>query len=65
VLRIEADRTESYEPIAAYDAWLKKFVPVPIDLGPETDQLFLILFGAGAIRGKRLVRLTEECANKS
>lgn len=34
-----------YEPVARYDSQLQRFVPVPIDLGPESDQVFLILFG--------------------
>ncbi len=36
-----------YEPLARYDAQQQQFVPVPIDLGPEGDQVFLILFGTG------------------
>lgn len=35
------------EPIARYDSQLQSFVPVPIDLGPESDQVFLILYGSG------------------
>ncbi len=36
-----------YEPVARYDAQLQRFVPVQIDLGPEGDQVFLVLFGTG------------------
>ena len=36
-----------YEPLARYDAQLQQFVPVPIDLGPAGDQVFLLLFGTG------------------
>jgi uncharacterized protein (TIGR03437 family) len=46
-LRVRADGSQSAEPLAQYDAALQRFTPVPIDLGPETDQVFLILFGAG------------------
>lgn len=42
--------TQSSEPIAQFDAPSGRFVARPIDLGPETDQVFLILFGTG-IRG--------------
>jgi uncharacterized protein (TIGR03437 family) len=47
VLRLRADGTQSYEPVAQFDQALNKFVPVPIDLGAETDQLVLVLFGTG------------------
>ncbi|MCG3164086.1 MAG: hypothetical protein JMDDDDMK_05558 [Acidobacteria bacterium] len=47
VLRIKANGTQSYEPVAQYDAAQNRFVAVPIDLGPETDQVFLILYGTG------------------
>jgi len=34
----------TYEPVYDFD---KGFAPVPIDMGPETDQLWLLLFGSG------------------
>ena len=46
LLRVSGD-AQLYEPVARYDAELKQFVPEPIDLGPEGDQVFLILYGAG------------------
>jgi uncharacterized protein (TIGR03437 family) len=46
LLRVRGD-AQFYEPVARYDAQQQQFVPVPIDLGPEGDQVFLILFGAG------------------
>jgi len=46
-LRIKADGSQSYEPVAQFDPAQNKFVAVPIDLGPETDQVFLLLFGTG------------------
>jgi uncharacterized protein (TIGR03437 family) len=46
VLRVRGDG-QFYEPVARYDAQLQQFVPEPIDLGPEGDQVFLILFGTG------------------
>lgn len=48
VLRIKADNSQIYESVATFDG--AKFVTSPISLGPDTDQLFLILFGTG-IRG--------------
>ncbi len=46
-LRIKADGSQSYEPVAQFDAAQGKVVAVPIDLGSETDQVFLLLFGTG------------------
>lgn len=46
-LRVKANNAQSYEPVGRFDAQQGKFVPVPIDLGPATDQVFLILYGTG------------------
>ncbi|MGH9837501.1 MAG: kelch repeat-containing protein [Blastocatellia bacterium] len=46
-LRLKADGTQQYEPIARFDSAQNRFVAEPIDLGPETDQVFLVLFGTG------------------
>ena len=46
-LRVKADGSQSYEPVSRFDAAQNRFVSTPIDLGPETDQVFLILFGTG------------------
>lgn len=47
VLRVKADNSQSVDPINQYDTAQGKFVAVPIDLGPPTDQVFLVLFGTG------------------
>ena len=47
VFRIRANGTQAFEPVARFDAAQNKFVAAPIDLGPETDQVFLIFFGTG------------------
>ena len=47
VLRVRADKTQSYEPVARYDAALGRFVTVPIDVGQPGEQLFLVLYGTG------------------
>ncbi|MEP7340765.1 MAG: DUF1800 family protein [Acidobacteriota bacterium] len=47
VLRIKADGSQVYEQIGRFDSSLSKFVSVPVDLGPNTDQVFLILYGTG------------------
>lgn len=51
-LRIKANGEQSYDPLARFDAATNSFVPLPLDLGPPTDQVFLIVFGTG-IRGRR------------
>ena len=38
---------QSYEPLARFDPMANRFVAVPIDLGPEGDEVFLVLFGTG------------------
>jgi len=45
--RVKADGSQTYEMIARYDQSLRQFVAIPIDLGPESDQVFLALFGTG------------------
>ncbi len=46
-LRVKENGAQSFEPIAQFDAVQNRIVPIPIDLGPATDQLFLILYGTG------------------
>jgi uncharacterized protein (TIGR03437 family) len=51
-LRIRSDGAQQYEPVAEFDATTGRFVARLLDLGPASDQLFLVLFGTG-IRGHR------------
>jgi uncharacterized protein (TIGR03437 family) len=46
VQRVRGDGSQSFELISQRDAG-NNLVPIPIDLGPETDQVFLNLFGTG------------------
>lgn len=46
-LRVKADGTQVYEPIARFDQAQGKFVSLPLDLSPAGDRVFLILFGTG------------------
>jgi uncharacterized protein (TIGR03437 family) len=50
VLRVRGNGTQSFEPLSAANQAGQQ-VAVPIDLGPATDQLFLVLFGTG-FRGR-------------
>lgn len=51
VVRVRSDGSQQYEPVATYDQAQQKFVAVPIDFGPTTDQIFVELYGTG-IRGR-------------
>jgi N-acetylneuraminic acid mutarotase len=46
-LRVKADGSHHYEPVVRFDAAQNKFVARPLDLGPEGEQVYLILFGIG------------------
>lgn len=46
-LRIKADGAQVFEPLAEYNAAQGRFVPVPLELGASTEEVFLILFGTG------------------
>jgi len=47
ILRVKPDGTQVFEPVARFDSATGRFVSLPIDLGPETDQVFLVMFGTG------------------
>lgn len=47
LLRVKQDGSQLFEPVVQFNAFLNKFVPLPIDFGAESDQLFLLLFGSG------------------
>ncbi|NOT59124.1 MAG: hypothetical protein HOP19_02745, partial [Acidobacteria bacterium] len=44
-LRVKGDGSQSYEPVAEYNG--NQVVCKPIDLGPASDQVFLVLYGTG------------------
>lgn len=46
-LRLKANNQQSYEPIGRYDAAQSRFIPLPINLGAETEQVYLVLYGTG------------------
>jgi uncharacterized protein (TIGR03437 family) len=47
IIRVRADNSQSLEPLVVFDTAQSKFVPAPIDLGPPTDQVIVVLFGTG------------------
>lgn len=46
-LRVKPDGAQSFEQVAQFDSVSQRFVAVPLELGAEGDQVFLILFGTG------------------
>ncbi len=58
VLRVKADGSQQFEPVGAFDPAQNRFIALPIDLGPQTDRVFLLLFGTG-IRGRSSLLSTE------
>jgi len=46
-LRVKSNGSSSYEPIARFDATLNRMVSIPIDLGPPSDEVYLVLYGTG------------------
>ena len=47
VVRVKSDGSQVYESASQYDASEGKSVSLPIDLGAETDRVFLGIFGTG------------------
>ncbi len=47
ILRIRESGEQIYEEVSRFDPGQNRYVHVPIDLGPPSDQVFLILFGTG------------------
>ncbi|HKX33541.1 MAG TPA: hypothetical protein VJ302_38035 [Blastocatellia bacterium] len=46
-LRVKADGTQTYEPVAQFNQTTNGFDPVPLDLSSPADALYLIGFGTG------------------
>src|SRR5215470_16226121 len=47
VTRVQPGNVQTVEPVAQIDVAQSRFVPLPIDLGPETEFVVLTLFGTG------------------
>jgi uncharacterized protein (TIGR03437 family) len=47
VLRVKADGSLVYEPLATFDAAQGRFVAVPINVSRANEQVFLVMFGTG------------------
>lgn len=58
-LRVKTDGSQSLEPVAQFNAASNRFEPLPLDLGPEGEQLFLIVFGTGFRNRTSLANVTS------
>lgn len=47
VQRVKADGTQSFEPTVTYDPQTQSYQMKEVDLGPEGERVFLLLFGVG------------------
>ncbi|MCI0419549.1 MAG: hypothetical protein L0312_10055, partial [Acidobacteria bacterium] len=47
IVRVKPGNVEITEPVAQFDEAQKKFVPIALDLGPESEIVVLTLFGTG------------------
>jgi uncharacterized protein (TIGR03437 family) len=47
ILRVRSDGSQQFERVVQFDSSQNRFVPIPIDLSNETDQVFLVLYGTG------------------
>ena len=47
MVRAAANGSQKFEAIARFDQGQKKYVPVPMDLRPTGDSVFVILYGVG------------------
>jgi uncharacterized protein (TIGR03437 family) len=63
VLRVRGDGSQSYESVVRFDPALNRIVAVPIDLGPPSDQVFLILYGTGWRSRSNLSAVTMKIGN--
>jgi uncharacterized protein (TIGR03437 family) len=65
VLRVKSDSSQTFEPAIKFDRQAGKYVPLPIDLGPETDRVFLILYGTGIRHHAGLPLVTAKIGGSS
>jgi uncharacterized protein (TIGR03437 family) len=47
VQRVRGDGSQSFEPVARFDAGTSRWVGIPIDLGPATDKVYVQFYGTG------------------
>lgn len=65
ILRIKADGSRSFEPIGQLDPAQNRFVALPIEVGDETQQVILVLFGTGWRNRQSLDDVTVKVGGQS
>ena len=58
IFRVRGDGSSGYEEIVRFDQATSAYVPIPIDLGPDTDQVFLIMYGTAFRNRSSLAAVT-------
>jgi uncharacterized protein (TIGR03437 family) len=58
--RVRGDGSQSFEAATRLDTATNRFVSVPIDLGPASDQVFAVLFGTGIRHRSSLAAVTAQ-----
>lgn len=61
ILRVKADGTQVYEPIAEWQC--EQFSEAPIELGNEAEQVFLVAFGTGWRNRRSLAEITARVSD--
>ncbi len=46
-LRVKANNAQSYESVGRFDTTAGRFMPVLVNLGPEGESVYLVLYGTG------------------
>ncbi len=64
-LRVKATGQQSFEQVARLNPSTNRYEAIPLDLGPENEQLFLILFGTGFRNRSSLSNVTCTIGNRS
>ncbi len=64
-LRVLANSSQRFDPVARFDTATNRFVAVPIDLGPATEQVFLVLYGTGLRNRSALSAVTVQVGGVS
>jgi uncharacterized protein (TIGR03437 family) len=58
VVRVKADGTQIFEPVADFDPQRQEFIPRPIDLSDAREEVILLLFGTGLRARSSLAAVT-------
>ncbi|MEP7339541.1 MAG: hypothetical protein ABI977_17520 [Acidobacteriota bacterium] len=60
VLRVKSDSSTSYEPVVVFNSAQNRFDYVPINVGFDTEEVFLVLFGTGIRKRSSMSTVTAK-----